>query len=77
MGLILHINDISKPEAKAFIEYARTLKFISVDEEEIALSSEQIEAINEARISLKKNKGKSHEEVMSKMKNKYPNAFKA
>ncbi len=77
MGLTLHINDISKPEVKAFLDYARSLKFVIVDEEEVSLSQEQIEAIDEARISLKKNGGKSHEEVMAKMKNKYPNAFRA
>lgn len=77
MGLTLRIDDISQPEAKAFLDYARTLKFIIVDEEEVSLSQEQIEAIDEARNSLKKNGGIPHQEVMTKMKNKYPNAFRA
>ena len=77
MGLTFRINDISKPEAKAFLDYARSLKFVIVDEEEVSLNQEQIEGINEARISLKKNGGKSHEDVISEMKSKYPNAFGA
>ena len=75
MGLTLHINDTSKPEVKAFLDYARSLKFVIVEDEEISINQKQIEAIDEARLSLKKNGSKSHEEVIDKMKNKYPNAF--
>ena len=77
MAFTFHIDDISKPEVKAFLDYARSLKFVIIDEEEVSLSQEQIEAIEEARASLKKNGGKPHEEVITKMKSKYPNAFRA
>ena len=75
MGLTLHINDTSKPEVKAFLDYARSLKFVIVEDDEISINQKQIEAIDEARLSLKKNGSKFHQEVIDKMKNKYPNAF--
>lgn len=75
MRYSLYINDISNAEAKAFWEYAKTLKFVTIKEEENTLSEEQIDAIDEARISLRKNGGKSTEEVFAKMKLKYPKAF--
>ncbi|GEM_PF-5792398 len=73
----LWINDTTTPEAIAFWEYAKKLKFVIAEEEDISLNQEQMEAIEEARISLKKNGGKSHEEVMNKMKAKFPKAFRA
>ena len=54
MGLTLHINDTSKPEVKAFLDYARSLKFVIVEDDEISINQKQIEAIDEARLSLKK-----------------------
>lgn len=77
MVYTFHINDISNPEAKAFLEYARSLKFVVIDEQEMSLSQEQNEAIDEARKSLKDNGGKPHEEVMNQIKKKYPNAFRS
>jgi hypothetical protein len=77
MAYTFHISDISNPEAKAFLEYARSLKFVVIDEEEISLSQEQNEAIDEARISIKDNGGKPHKEVITQLKKKYPNAFRS
>ena len=31
MGQTFHINDISNPKAQAFLEYIKTLDFVSVD----------------------------------------------
>ena len=75
MEYSFHINDISNPKAKAFLEYIKTLEFISVDEP--ALDQQQIKAIEEARKSLKENGGSSHQNVMSRMKDKFPNAFRS
>ena len=72
----LHIDD-SNPRAKAFLEFVRTLDFIQVDEQEISLSQEQIKALEEGIESLEKHGGVPHEEVMAKMKNKYPKFFRA
>lgn len=33
MGQTFHINDISNPKAKAFLEFIKTLDFISVDDD--------------------------------------------
>lgn len=70
-----HINDISNPKAKAFLEYIKTLEFISVDE--AILDQQQIQAIEEARESLKENGGSSHQDVMNRMKGKFPSAFRS
>ena len=76
MGLTFHIDDTSKPEVKAFLDYVRSLKFVIIEEEEISMTSEQVEAINEARASYQKDGGKPNSEVIETMKKKYPNAFK-
>lgn len=78
MAYSLHINDLSHPDAKAFWEYAKSLKFVTIeDEDNLSLNKEQIKAIEEARISFDKHGGKSNEEVLAKMRAKYPNAFKS
>lgn len=71
----LILNDTTSPEAIAFWDYAKKLKFITI-EEDIELKEEEIAAIEEARISLEKKGGYPHDSVIEKMKNKYPNAFK-
>jgi hypothetical protein len=76
MRLTFHINDTSKPEVKAFLEYVRSLKFVIIEEEDIDLTDDQIKAIQEARASYQKTGGKPNLEVLSEMKNKYPQAFK-
>ncbi|NRA12059.1 MAG: hypothetical protein HRT57_08920 [Crocinitomicaceae bacterium] len=35
MGHSFHINDISNPKAQAFLEYIKTLDFVSVDKIDI------------------------------------------
>ena len=35
MGHTFHINDISNPKAQAFLEYIKTLDFVSVDKIDI------------------------------------------
>lgn len=76
MAYTLHVDD-SNPRAKAFLEFVKTLDFIRVDEDEISLSQEQIEAIQEGIESLEKHGGIPHEQVMAKMKTKYPKFFRA
>jgi hypothetical protein len=76
MGLTIRINDTSKPEVKAFLDYVRSLKFVEIEEEPIAVDEMQIEAVKEARESYQKNGGKKNEEVLDAMKAKYPKAFK-
>ena len=77
MNITLHINDISSPEAKAFLEYAKTLKFVSVDDsmDKQQLSKEELKAIEQARKSIAEKGGVPHKEVMKEMKELYPNAF--
>lgn len=77
MRFVLNIDDSSSPEAKAFLEYVKTLKFVEIDEEEVTLSPEQIKAIEEARESIQKNGSIPHSEAMSRMKKKYPHAFRS
>jgi transcriptional antiterminator Rof (Rho-off) len=77
MSLTLHIHDTSKPEVKAFLDYVRSLKFVEIEEETIALEKDQIEAIEEARMSYEKLGGKTTSEVLDKMKKKHPKAFKS
>jgi len=74
MSLSFRINDFSNPEVNAFIEYIKSLSFVTI-EEEFTMSNDQIIALKEAEISLKKDGGVSHDEVMSSMRNKYPWAF--
>ncbi len=74
MALSFHINDFSNPEVNAFIEYIKSLSFVTVDED-FVLSEEQVVAIKEAEVSLKMEGGVPHEEVMTNMRNKYPWAF--
>lgn len=76
MAYYFHITDISNPKAKAFLEYIKTLDFISVDDD-VILDQQQIQAIEEARKSLKENGGSSHQDVMNRMKGKFPNAFRS
>jgi hypothetical protein len=76
MGLTIRINDTSKPEVKAFLDYVRSLKFVEIEEEPIAIDEMQIEAVKEARESYQKNGGKTNEEVLDAMKTNYPKAFK-
>lgn len=73
MSITLHIKDTSSPEAQAFVEYAKSLKFISI--EETKLTVKQIQAIEQAKKSLAKTGGTSHDEVMEEMKGLYPGAF--
>ncbi|MEO9258228.1 MAG: hypothetical protein ABI207_07595 [Crocinitomicaceae bacterium] len=69
----LHIDD-SNPKAKAFLEFIKTLDFIK----EVQIDEKQIKkAIDEGIESLEKHGGIPHEEIMSKMKNKYPRYFRA
>ena len=35
MGQTFHINDISNPKAQAFLDFIKTLDFVSVDENDI------------------------------------------
>jgi hypothetical protein len=67
--------DDSNPKAKAFLAFISTFDFIQVDEE-CTLSKDAIYAIEEARESLTKEGGKSHEQVWAEMIEKYPSAFK-
>jgi hypothetical protein len=76
MSLTLHIKDLSKPEVQAFLEYARTLKFVRVEEEEIELTKDQEKAILKARTSYQKDGGIPHDEVISHFRSKYPSLFK-
>ena len=76
MGLTIRINDTSTPEVKAFLDYVRSLKFVEIEEEPIAIDQKQIEAVEEARQSYQKNGGSTTEEVLDAMKKKHPNAFK-
>jgi hypothetical protein len=74
MALSFHINDFSNPEVNAFIEYIKSLSFITV-EDEFVLSDEQVVALKEAEVSLNLEGGVPHQEVMASMRKKYPWAF--
>lgn len=75
MVYTFHIDDASGPKAKAFLEYIKTLDFIRLDELEPTLSQQQLDAIEEARISIKQDGTSSTSEVMKRLKKKHPNAF--
>lgn len=73
MILTLRIYD-SNTKAKAFLEFIKTLDFIK----EVQIDEKQIKkAIDEGIESLEEHGSIPHEEVMSKMKSKYPTYFRA
>jgi len=47
------------------------------DSEDLILDPEQVQAIEDARKSLRENGGSSHQKVMARMKDKFPNAFRS
>ena len=71
-----HIDD-SHPRAKEFLAFLSTLDFISLNETNLNLTIEQTEAIEEVRASFQQNGGSSHDEVMHRMKTKFPEAFRS
>jgi hypothetical protein len=51
MAYTFHIDDISNPNAKAFLEYIKTLDFIRTEEEpDFVLSQQQLTELNNRRI---------------------------
>lgn len=75
MRLTLNIQGASEPETKAFLDYLHSLKFVVIEQEDNGLNQNQLAAIEEARASYQSKGGQSNEEVINKMKSKYPNAF--
>ena len=76
MSLTIHIKDIAKPEVQAFLDYARTLKFDQIEDDELEISEQQEAAILEARESYKQEGGVSHLDAMDFFKSKYASSFK-
>jgi hypothetical protein len=64
MSLTIHIKDIAKPKVQAFLDYARTLKFLQIEDDELEISEHQEMAILEARESYKNEGGVSHMNAM-------------
>ncbi len=64
MSLTIHIKDIAKPKVQAFLDYARTLKFVQIEDDELEISEQQESAILEARESYKNEGGVSHMDAM-------------
>jgi hypothetical protein len=75
MAITFHIDDISNPKAKAFLEYIKTLDFITIDSAEsqyVNLSDEHLQILNERRIDRLKGDSKTHswEEVKDFVRNR-------
>ena len=52
MAITFHIDDISNPKAKAFLEYIKTLEFVIIDRaesQEFTLTEEHLQILNERR----------------------------
>ncbi|MDR2204872.1 MAG: hypothetical protein LBE36_01765 [Flavobacteriaceae bacterium] len=61
------INETSK-EAKAFVEYIRSLSFVKIKEEKNRYNAETEKAIREARAGIGIIKTKSHDDLMKKLR---------
>jgi hypothetical protein len=75
MAITFHIDDISNPKAKAFLEYIKTLDFITIDSAEsqyVNLSDEHLQILNERRIDRLKGDSRTHswEEVKDFVRNR-------
>lgn len=63
MAITFHINDLSNPKAKAFLDYIKTLEFVVFDKEdtsEYVLSQEQLEELNQRRTDRLNGKSKTY-----------------
>lgn len=68
--------DTNNPNAKQLLSYIESLDFASLEKEENSSRTKELDqALEEARLSLKEGKGSSHEDVMNRMKQKYPQIF--
>lgn len=63
MAITFHISDISNPRAIAFLNYIKTLDFITVDNTEsqdFVLTDEHQQILNERRLDRVNGKSKTH-----------------
>lgn len=61
-----HIKDSSSPEVKAFIEYIKTLDFVSIEEKieyPNLTDKEIIDRVEETNVQIKKGKTTSHDKL--------------
>ena len=66
--------DMSNAKAPAFLNYIRTLEFVSFDEKQ-TLSEEEKQAIDIGIDALERGEKLKHRDVMNNMKKRYPNLF--
>lgn len=66
--------DMSNDKAPAFLNYIKTLEFVTVDEE-YELTDAEKNAVDEGIASLERGEKLTHEEVMHNMKKHFPSLF--
>jgi hypothetical protein len=74
MGQTVHINDISNPRAKAFLEFIKTLDFISLDDNKHnAIPQWQQELTLKRLAELDKDPSKSidFDQMLNRLESKY------
>ena len=69
--------DDSNPKAKALLDFLRTFDFIKEENNMLTFNEDLNQALEDGLESINKNGGVPHEDVMRKMKEKYPNLFRA
>ena len=67
--------DISNTKALAFLNYMRTLEFVSFKESNL-LTEEQKQFVDVGIDALEQGKSQTHNEVMNETQKRYPNLFK-
>lgn len=71
------IIDIKDSKAEAFLNFIKSLDFISVNkEDEYILTDEQKKAIDKGLNDIEQGNVFSHEEVLLELKHKHPKYFK-
>ena len=75
MQIVLNI-DLSNQNALALINYIKTLDFIKIENMGVVLSDEEKRAVDVGLKAAKKGKTIEHRQLMSDLKNQFPNLFK-
>jgi len=71
MGFTFHINDISNPKAKAFLEYIKSLDFVSVEKDVDFPTMTEQQIIDQAIIAekqIKQGKTTPHDQLYKEFK---------
>jgi hypothetical protein len=71
MGQTFHINDISNPKAQAFLEYIKTLDFVSVDKIDIPKWQQDLTLKRMAELDKDPSKAVDFDTVIDRLEKKH------